>query len=85
MIREKRIRSDLRAVGAPSQANFALLQHELHMNEVDYQIWVAYRTQSPVYIVTHEEVPIVSIYHPAPPNLRENWQRFKDSFPRKGK
>jgi hypothetical protein len=40
----------------------ALLQHELHMSEVDYSIWVAFGTDAPAYVVTHDGVPIVSIY-----------------------
>jgi hypothetical protein len=62
MQEEGRVRSDLRATGAPHEANFALVQHELHMNEVDYSIWVAYGTDAPVYVVTHDGVPIVSVY-----------------------
>jgi 4-amino-4-deoxy-L-arabinose transferase-like glycosyltransferase len=62
MQEEKRIRGDLRAVGAPGEAQLALVQHELHMNEVDYSIWVAFGTDAPVYVVTHDGVPIVSIY-----------------------
>ncbi|MFW5739199.1 MAG: hypothetical protein ACOC1F_02415, partial [Myxococcota bacterium] len=57
-----RVRPDLRGVGAPSQGLYSLVHHELHMNEVDYQIWVAYDTRAPVFVVTHDEVPIVSIY-----------------------
>lgn len=62
MIEEGRVRPDLRGVGAPGQGMFSLVHHELHMNEVDYQIWVAYDTTAPVFVVTHDEVPIVSIY-----------------------
>jgi hypothetical protein len=59
---EGRVRGDLRAVGAPGEANYALVQHELHMNEVDYSIWVADGTDAPAYIVEHDGVPIVSVY-----------------------
>jgi hypothetical protein len=59
---EKRVRPDLRGVGAVGDSQIALIQHELHMSEVDYQIWVAYGTDAPVYVVTHDGVPIVSIY-----------------------
>ena len=41
MQQEGRVRSDLRAVGAPHEAQIALVQHELHMSEVDYSIWTA--------------------------------------------
>ncbi|HXN31139.1 MAG TPA: hypothetical protein VN894_04730, partial [Polyangiaceae bacterium] len=62
MQQEKRVRGDLRAVGAPGEATMALVEHELHMNEVDYSIWVALGTDSPAYIVEHDGVPIVSVY-----------------------
>ena len=59
---EGRVRRDLRAAGTPGEAQYALVQHELHMNEVDYSIWVADGTDAPAYIVEHDGVPIVSIY-----------------------
>jgi dolichyl-phosphate-mannose-protein mannosyltransferase len=62
MLDEGRVRPDLRGVGSPGEAEFALVQHELHMNEVDYSIWVALGTDAPAYIVDHDGVPIVSVY-----------------------
>jgi hypothetical protein len=62
MQEEGRISRDLRAAGAPSEATYSLVQHELHMNEVDYDIWIADGTDAPAYIVEHDGVPIVSIY-----------------------
>jgi hypothetical protein len=62
MQRENRVRQDLIPVGAPHEAQIALLQHELHMNEVDYAIWVAFGSDAPAYVVTHDGVPIVSVY-----------------------
>jgi 4-amino-4-deoxy-L-arabinose transferase-like glycosyltransferase len=62
MQEEGRVRGDLRAVGAPGEATLSLVQHELHMNEVDYDIWIADGSDAPVYVVTHDDVPIVSIY-----------------------
>ena len=62
MQEEERVRRDLRAAGSPSEAAMALVEHELHMNEVDYSIWVTYETPAPVYVVQHDGVPIVSVY-----------------------
>jgi hypothetical protein len=62
MQQEGRVRADLRAVGSPSEADFSLVQHELHMNEVDYSAWVAVGTDAPAYVVQQDGVPIVSIY-----------------------
>jgi hypothetical protein len=62
MLDEGRIRQDLRGVGSPSEADFSLVQHELHMNELDYGIWLAYGTVAPAYVLTQDNVPIVSVY-----------------------
>jgi hypothetical protein len=62
MQEEGRVRSDLRAVGAPHESQLSLVEHELHMNELDYSTWVTYGTDAPAYIVKHDGVPIVSIY-----------------------
>lgn len=62
MQEEGHIRPDLHPVGAPHDGEFALVQHELHMNEVEYSIWTALGTVNPVYVVQHDGVPIVSIY-----------------------
>ena len=62
LIAEKRLRPDLRGVGSPTEALFSIVHHELHMNEVDYSIWAAYETVSPVYILAHDGVPIISLY-----------------------
>jgi hypothetical protein len=62
MMEEHRVRGDLRAVGSPGESQIALVQHELHMNEVDYSIWMAFGTDAPVYVVTLDGVPVVSIY-----------------------
>jgi 4-amino-4-deoxy-L-arabinose transferase-like glycosyltransferase len=62
MQEERRVRADLRVAGSPGDAQLALVQHELHMDAVDHSIWVAFGTDAPVYVVTHDGVPIVSIY-----------------------
>jgi hypothetical protein len=62
MQQEGRVRSDLRAAFAPGEADFVLVEHELHMNEVDYSAWVGIGTDAPTYVVQHDGVPIVSIY-----------------------
>jgi hypothetical protein len=59
---EGRVRHDLRAVGSPGESQISLVEHELHMNELDYATWVTFGTDAPVYIVEHDGVPIVSIY-----------------------
>ena len=62
MVDEKRVRPDLRVAGSPSEASIALVQHELHMAEVDYQIWMAFGSDAPADVIVHDGVPFVSIY-----------------------
>ncbi|MFI5300099.1 MAG: ArnT family glycosyltransferase [Polyangiales bacterium] len=40
----------------------AVVEHEQHMDEVEAQIWVAYGTVSPAYVVTLQGVPTLSVY-----------------------
>jgi 4-amino-4-deoxy-L-arabinose transferase-like glycosyltransferase len=62
MTAEKRVRPDLQPVGSPGEAQIGLLHHELHMNEVDFQEWAAFDSPSPDWVLTHDGVPIVSVY-----------------------
>ncbi len=59
---EGRIRHDLRAVGAPGEGDFAIVHHELHMGEMDDEMWVANGSDAPAYVLTHDGVPIISLY-----------------------
>jgi 4-amino-4-deoxy-L-arabinose transferase-like glycosyltransferase len=43
-------------------ADYAIVHHELHMAEVDTQIWTTYGTTQPVYVLTYDGVPIISVY-----------------------
>jgi hypothetical protein len=62
MLDEGRVRSDLRATAAPGDADFSIVHHELHMAEVDFIIWVAYGHVNPDYVLTHDGVPVDSVY-----------------------
>ena len=57
-----RLREDLHPVWQLSEARYSIVHHELHMNEVDYQIWTAYGHPNPVEVLTYDGVPIVSVY-----------------------
>jgi hypothetical protein len=41
------------------------VHHEQHMNEVDYNIWTEYRSSTPAYVLTHDGVPIITVYRRA--------------------
>ena len=60
--RDGTLRRDLRAVWQVGEGDFSIVHHELHMNEVDYQIWTAFRSPAVAYVLTHDGVPIVSVY-----------------------
>ena len=61
MEEEKRL-PPLRGVGNPSEAELSIVHHEQHINEVDYNIWTDYKSSTPAYVLTHDGVPIISIY-----------------------
>ena len=62
MIDEKRIPPYLRGVGSPAEAEISLVHHEQHINEIDYNIWTEYGAAAPEFVLTHDGVPIISVY-----------------------
>lgn len=64
---DRRLRQDLRAAWDLGGADYAIVHHELHMNEVDFQIWQVYQSPAVRYVLTHDGVPIVSVYRRGSP------------------
>lgn len=64
--RDGTLRRDLRAVWQVGEGDYAIVHHELHMNEVDYQIWTAWQSPAVAHVLTHDGVPIVSVYQRPP-------------------
>jgi hypothetical protein len=62
MLTEGRLRSDLRGTGSPAEADYAIVHHELHMNEVDHDLWTAFGHVAPDFVLTQDGVPIISVY-----------------------
>ncbi|MBI5512173.1 MAG: glycosyltransferase family 39 protein [Deltaproteobacteria bacterium] len=60
--RDRWLRQDLRGEWQPAASDYSMVHHELHMNEVDYQLWTAYQSASTVHVLTYDGVPIVSVY-----------------------
>lgn len=54
--------SNIHPTGTLSEADYVLVQHELHMGEVDYQAWELFGSVRPVHVLTYDGVPIISIY-----------------------
>lgn len=65
MQEEKRL-PPLRGVGSPAEAEISIVHHEQHMNEVDYNIWTEYHSSTPAYVLTHDGVPIITLYRRSP-------------------
>jgi 4-amino-4-deoxy-L-arabinose transferase-like glycosyltransferase len=62
LLADGRLREDLVGVGQVAQADLALYHHELHMQGVEYQTWVALETTTPVYVAGLDGVPVIWIY-----------------------
>lgn len=62
MVAEGRLPEGRSAVFAPSDSNVAIVHHELHMAEAEANIMTAYGVSAPVHVLTHDGVPIVSVY-----------------------
>ncbi len=45
-----------------TESDLALYHHEPHMERVEYEIWAAYGTSTPVAIGEYEGVPVVWMY-----------------------
>lgn len=58
-----RLRADIDAEWwSAAGADLVVIEHEQHMDEVEHQIWVAYGTLTPVYVVTLEGAPALTVY-----------------------
>ncbi|WP_437900896.1 ArnT family glycosyltransferase [Sorangium sp. So ce124] len=62
LVRDGRLRKDIRGVGAVAGADFALYHHEKHMLGQAYQAWVAFGTTSPDHIAGPDGVPVILVY-----------------------
>jgi hypothetical protein len=60
--RDGRVRSNIGPAGMPHQGSFALYHHEEHMEGVEYQIWAAYGTSTPVHVGDYQGVPVIWVY-----------------------
>ncbi len=45
-----------------TRSELALVVHELHFNRHDYMIWKAYGSVQPVFVLTSDGVPLVTVY-----------------------
>jgi 4-amino-4-deoxy-L-arabinose transferase-like glycosyltransferase len=52
----------IRPVSSIASADYAIVHHELHFGEVDYQIWSLYGGVQPAFVLLYDGVPIISVY-----------------------
>jgi DNA gyrase inhibitor GyrI len=45
-----------------ASADYAIVHHEHHFAEVDYQLWSVFGSTQPVYVLAYDGVPIISVY-----------------------
>lgn len=62
LLRDGRLRKDIRGVGSLAGADFALYHHEKHMLGQAYQAWLAYGTSRPDHVGGLDGVPVILIY-----------------------
>lgn len=62
LLKDGRLRKDIRGVGAVAGADFALYHHEKHMLGQAYQAWVAFGTTRPDHIAGLDGVPVLLVY-----------------------
>lgn len=57
-----RLPNNIRPARSMAQADFVLVHHERHFNEVDFQAWMAFDDVQPVRVLSYDGVPIISVY-----------------------
>jgi hypothetical protein len=60
--RDGQLRDDVRVSWDLASADYAIVHHEDHFDIVDFQIWEVYGRVDPVFVLTYDGVPIVSVY-----------------------
>lgn len=56
------LNENIRASGDMISADYAIVHHEHHFVEVDYQLWTAWGSVAPVHVLSYDGVPIISVY-----------------------
>lgn len=62
LLRDGRLRRDIRGVWSVAGSSYALYHHEMHMLGQEYQAWVAYGTLRPAHIGGLDGVPVIVVY-----------------------
>jgi hypothetical protein len=62
LARDGLLHDNIRSTNDVASADYAIVHHEHHMAEVDYEIWTLFGTTQPVHVLTYDGVPIISVY-----------------------
>ena len=62
MAKEGLLPPNIVASGSLRDADYALVHHEHHFADVDFQIWTVYGSVQPAAVLTYDGVPIISLY-----------------------
>lgn len=62
MQRDGMLPENIRASGNMAASDFAIVHHEHHFAEVDFQAWVAFGSVKPAHVLTYDGVPIITVY-----------------------
>ncbi len=62
LVRDGKLPPNIRPAPSMEAADYVLVHHEHHFAEVDFQAWVAFGSVRPAFVLTHDGVPIVSVY-----------------------
>ena len=62
LIKDGRLRRDLRGVWSVDQADYGLYHHELHMQGQEQQAWMSYGTVRPDHVGGLDGVPVILVY-----------------------
>jgi hypothetical protein len=62
LMRDGRVRRDIRGVWTIAGASYGLYHHEKHMLGQEYQNWVAFGTVRPAHIAGLDGVPVIMVY-----------------------
>ncbi|HEX2735687.1 MAG TPA: glycosyltransferase family 39 protein [Polyangiaceae bacterium] len=62
LVKDGRVRSDLRPQLGVATSKIAIYHHEQHMSRVEHQIWVDYGSVKPVDVGTFDGVPVIWLY-----------------------
>jgi hypothetical protein len=62
LLADGRLRKDLRGSLSLDGTTYGLYHHELHMQGVEYQNWIAYGTVRPDHVAGLDGVPVIWVY-----------------------